>query len=107
MQFIRNVNPPYIAVHFHICPIDAKFHHELSSYFYTMLLEVNEAWANQLIFLKPQEIAGDLAIARISFVLGSYEHYSAQTYFQIQELIEEYCNSFADSKGGYDSIKPI
>lgn len=107
MQFIQNHDPLHISVNFHIAPIDAKFHHELSCCFYDMLLDVNEAWANQLIVMRPRESTGELAITRISFVLGTYENYSAASFARIQQIIEQCCNSFADSKGGYDAIKPI
>lgn len=107
MQFIQNHDPLRITVKFSICPIDAKFHNELSNHIYDMLLDVNEEWANQLIVMRPRESTGELAITRISFVLGTYENYSAQSFFEIQQLIEQFCNSFADSKGGYDAIKPV
>ncbi len=107
MQFIQSHDPLNITVKFKICPIDAKFHYELSSHIYTMLLDVNEDWANQLIVMQPRNSTGDTAITRISFVLVTYENYSAHSFVQIQQLIENCCNSFADSKGGYDAIKPV
>ena len=106
MQFIRSVNPPVIAIKFDIAPIDAKFHHELSCLFYDMLLDVNEEWAKLLILQKPRARLGETAITHIRFVLGTHENYSAQSFAQIQQLIEQCCNSFANSKGGYDAIKP-
>lgn len=107
MQFIQSFTPLHISVKFQICPVDAVFHQELSSLIYTKILEVNEAWANQLTLMRPRNNIGEKAITHINFVLGTYENYSAQTFFEIQQLIESCCNSFADSKGGYESIKPV